>query len=377
MKEITLEGTYRQIGSQYGRAFMKEIKRFVFFTRLMAVAAEGEGRDLFRPKPRHIAAALLRARSFKRRYRQVGEEFTASIETYHPDAMQMFDGMSKATELDRRDIIFMNCMLEYALKCSDFVAVGSYTKDGLPLVAMNADESKAVQPYETTVHIKPDRGHAYTASCMAGMVLPNFGMNAQGLTLAGLQLFLENPGAEETRIPHLAKMSVINRAASVEEARDILAEIPPSGIGASMIVADAEKALVREDNSVVKHTEIIEDGYHCNGNFPLFVDLQPYVKIDKADDIDFFFAKNRHRKLQEFAQKHAGAIDLELLHALMSDHGSEEDDSLHKSVCVHPEHSRGIKTCSSLLASPAERMMRIYTGNPCENNFKEYAWPER
>lgn len=374
MKEITLEGSYHQIGAQYGRAFRKEIKRFVFFTRLMAAAAEGDDRDFFRPKPHHLAAALMKNAAFKKQYRRVGEEFVTNIERYHPDALEMFNGMAETTGIDRRDIVFMNCMLEYSLKCSDFVAVGRYTESGAPLVAMNSDESKDVQPYETTLRIKPDTGHAYTASFMAGMVMPNFGMNETGLALAGQILFLDNPGAENTRIPHLAKMSVINRAATVEEARDILAEVPPSGIGASMIVADSHQVLVREDNSVIKHTEVFDDGYHCNGNYPMFDELQPYVQIDKRADSDFFYAKNRHRKLQEFAANHAGSIDMERLHGLLSDHGTEDDDSLHKSICVHPEHTRGIKTCASFLASPAERTMRIYDGNPCENRYEQYTW---
>jgi hypothetical protein len=32
----------------------------------------------------------------------------------------------------------------------------------------------------------------------------------------------------------------------------------------------------------------------------MFAELQQYVKIDELDDIVFFFAKNRHRRIGEF-----------------------------------------------------------------------------
>ena len=60
MKEITLQGSFFEMGQQYGNHFKSEIKKMVFEVRLMAVASEGEGRDFFRPKIRHMAGGLLK-----------------------------------------------------------------------------------------------------------------------------------------------------------------------------------------------------------------------------------------------------------------------------------------------------------------------------
>jgi hypothetical protein len=45
MKEGTLSGTFYEMGQQNGSMFKGKIKSFLFLTRLMAVASEGDGRD--------------------------------------------------------------------------------------------------------------------------------------------------------------------------------------------------------------------------------------------------------------------------------------------------------------------------------------------
>ena len=61
-----------------------------------------------------------------------------------------------------------------------------------------------------------------------------------------------------------------------------------------------------------------------------------------------------------------------LFYKIISDHGSPEDDSVNKSVCVHPEHTKGIKTCASIILSPRDKTMKVFEGNPCKNNVKKY-----
>ena len=39
---------------------------------------------------------------------------------------------------------------------------------------------------------------------------------------------------------------------------------------------------------------------------------------------------------------------------------------------MHPKHTGGKQTCASMIADPAQRTMRIYTKNPCDNDLAEY-----
>ncbi len=373
MKEITLSGSFYEMGQQYGTLMKRTIKNFLFMTRLMAVASEGEGRDFFRPKYRHMLGGLFRMRKFKRKYRAVAEEFEVAIARYYPEILDMIKGIADSVGVDYRDVIFMNCMLEYSLKCSAFGATGSATEEGKPLIAMNADESKSVQKYYTTIHLKPDEGYAFTAVYMAGTIFPVFGMNEAGLALAGLALFLNNDAIDKIRLPSFLKLSVIHRCATVEEANALFGGIPASGIGTAIYVADAEKLLVQEENPLLKSSKIYENGSHYTANYPMSAELQPYVKIDELDDIVLFFAKNRHRRIGEFLTRRDGAFNEELFHQMLSDHGSAEDDSLNKSVCVHPENSKGIQTCASIVLSPRDKSMTVFEGNPCQNKSKKFS----
>jgi len=71
-------------------------------------------------------------------------------------------------------------------------------------------------------------------------------------------------------------------------------------------------------------------------------------------------------------KKNKGRIDESTFYNIISDHGSPEDDTVNKSVCVHSENTKGIKTCASIILSPADKKMKIFTGNPCKNIFKIY-----
>jgi hypothetical protein len=65
-------------------------------------------------------------------------------------------------------------------------------------------------------------------------------------------------------------------------------------------------------------------------------------------------------------------IDEGTFYNIISDHGSPEDNTENKSICVHPENTKGIKTCASIILSPANKKMKVFTGNPCKNIYKVY-----
>jgi hypothetical protein len=201
MKEITIQGSFFEMGQQYGTHFKSEIKKMVFEVRLMAVASEGEGRDFFRPKIRHMVGGLFKMKRYHKKYMEAATEFETNIEKYYPEILEMIKGISDSTKVDYKDIIFVNCLFEYSLKCSAFGATGNSTKEGKPLIAMNADEAKAIQKYYVTINLKPKNAYSFTAVYIAGLVFPVFGMNEHGLALASLVLFLDNDSLTKIRMP--------------------------------------------------------------------------------------------------------------------------------------------------------------------------------
>jgi hypothetical protein len=372
MKEINLEGSFYEMGQQYGNHFKSVIKKMIFEFKLMAVASEGEGRDFFRPKIRHMIWGLVKMKKYQKKYKEVASEFETNIEKYYPEILEMIKGISDTTKVDYKDLIFVNCLLEYSLKCSAFGATGASTKEGKPLIAMNADEGKAVQKYYVTINLKPENAYNFTAVFITGMIFPVFGMNEHGLALASLALFLDNDSLSKIRLPFFLKLSVIHNCKTVSEAKEVFDKIPPSGMGTATYIADSNQLLVQEESSILKKTVVYDNGTHHTANFPSSKELQEYVKLDKLDDIIFFYAKNRHRRIGDSLKKNEGQLDEELFYKIISDHGSPEDDSVNKSVCVHPENTKGIKTCASIILSPRDKTMKVFEGNPCKNKVKKY-----
>jgi len=372
MKEITLQGSFFEMGQQYGIQFKKLIKLMLFEVKLMAIAGEKEGRDFFRPKVHHMLTAILKIRKYRKVYREVATEFEENIEKYYPEILELIKGMADSTKIDYRDLIFVNCLVEYSLKCSAFGAAGTATKNGSPLIAMNADESKAIQKYYVNINMKPDHGYHFTATYIGGTIFPVFGMNEHGLSLASLLLFLDNEEMSKIRKPQFLKFSVLHKCKSVAEAKDLFDSIPAAGIGTATYVADSKQLLVQEENPVFKKTIVYDNGTHHTANFPQTEELQKFVKINKLDDISFFYAKDRHRRIGNILEKNTGNIDEDTFYNIISDHGSPEDDTINKSVCVHPKNTKGIKTCASIILSPGDKRMKIFDGNPCENNSKDF-----
>ena len=147
MKEITLQGSFFEMGQQYGYHFKSEIKKMLFEVRLMAIASEGKGRDFFRPKIRHMLGGSFKMKTYRKKYKEVATEFETNIEKYYPEILEMIKGISDTTKVDYKDIIFVNCLLEYSLKCSAFGAAGKSTKEGkrsknpLPILAREIEIS--------------------------------------------------------------------------------------------------------------------------------------------------------------------------------------------------------------------------------------------
>lgn len=372
MKEITLKGSFYEMGQQYGTQFKKQLKLMLFELKLMAISSEKKGRDFFRPKPQHMIASIFKMRKYRKIYHQVAAEFEVNIKKYYPEILELIKGMADSTNIDYRDLIFVNCMVEYSLKCSAFAATGDATTNGSPLIGMNADESKSIQKYYITINMEPYNGYRFTATYIGGTIFPVFGMNEHGLSFASMLLFLDNQEFSNLRKPQFLKFSVLHNCKSVAEAKELFESIPASGIGTATYVADSKQLLVQEENSALKQTIVYETGTHHTANFPKTNELQKFVKIDSLDDISFFFAKDRQRRIGNLFEKYMGCLDEDTFYSILSDHGSDEDDTLNKSVCVHPENTKGIKTCASIILNPAGKKMKIFTGNPCEGNVKKY-----
>jgi predicted choloylglycine hydrolase len=284
----------------------------------------------------------------------------------------MLEGMAEGARVNLDDLVFLNAGAEASLHCTAVAAAGNETATGEPVLAMNADEARGVERFEVVLDFHPESGYRYRVCAMAGVLYYNFGMNERGLTLISTFLFVKNESAAPARMPMLLYFSILNRCATVEEARELLESLPPTDVGTVVYVGDNEKFLRMEQNAMGREIEIVRDGLAWSVNFPTTPTLSPFSMLDEMNEADSLFARNRAARLDHLTATYRGAFDSEAMHTILSDHGQREDGTFMRSMCMHPKHAAGKQTCASMIALPRQRTMRFYDPNPCRDEMKEY-----
>jgi predicted choloylglycine hydrolase len=372
MKEFVLHGNYYEMGRQYGQHCRRNTKLFTKVVQVMVALAERPGAEIFTPQYRYLPLVLPHFFKNRRRYRVEAHKYVDNLNTYYPEGLEMLKGMADGARVDLGDLLFLNAAAEASLRCTALAATGNETATGEPILAMNADEAKGVERFEVVLDFQPDSGYRYQVCAMAGVLYYNFGMNEKGLVLMSTFLFLPNQSAEVSRVPMLLYFSILNRCATVDEAKELLESLPRCDVATVVHVGDAEKFLRIEQGPMGREIEIVEDGLRSNANFPMTQTLTPYSKIDEMDEASTLFARNRMGRLEQLSSTYRGAFDTEAMQAILSDHGDADDGTHMRSMCMHPKHTGGKQTCASIIALPRQRTFRLYGPNPCLNEVKEY-----
>jgi predicted choloylglycine hydrolase len=304
MREFVLRGSYYEMGRQYGEYCRRNIKLFTKLVQVMVALAERPGADIFTPKYRYLPLVLPGFFKNRGRYRVEANKYVDNIKTYYPEGLEMLEGMADGARVDFDDLLFLNAAAESSLRCTALAAAGDETATGEPILAMNSDEARGVERLEVVLDFRPDSGYRYQVCAMGGVLYYNFGMNEKGLVLMSTFLFLRNQPATTSRMPMLLYFSILNRCATVDEAKDLLESLPKCDVGTVVYVGDAEKFLRMETSPMDREIEVVEDGLRWNANFPTTQTLTPYSRIDEMDEASTLFARNRMRRLEHFSGRY-------------------------------------------------------------------------
>lgn len=376
MKEIVLTGSFREIGRHYGRECRGSIRIFSKMVQVMRALSERPGADFFTPKYRDLPLVLPSFFKNRRRYRVEARRYREILGTHYPESLDMLAGMAEGARVAFDDLLFLNAAADASLHCTAIAAAGSQSATGTPLLAMNADEARGVERFEAVLDVRPETGHRYVVCAMKGVLYFNFGMNDAGLAMAGTLLFVENDKGKMSRVPMLIYFSILNRCATVDEATEAIRSLPRTDVGLVLYFADRDRFVRVEQSAMGREIEVVEHGLRWNVNFPNTATMAPYSMLDEMDDADSLFACNRAKRLDYFSDRYRGGFDMNALHAILSDHGAAADGTHMRSMCMHPKHSGGKRTCASMIADPARQTMRIYAANPCAGDVAEYQLSE-
>ena len=371
MKELTLRGSFHEMGVQYGRACAKEIKTFAKMAYVMASLAHKPGSQPFNPNMWYILPTFLTYKKEKSKWQQQARAYEPLIKEHHPDALDFMRGIAAGTGLSYVDILSMNLASENMLTCSIWGASGTSTKENEPLIGMTADEEPATEKYELFLDYQPDHGYRYKVTAFTGWAGYNHGMNETGLAVASTLLFLKPPQEEQVRTPILVFLRILNTCATVEEAKAFFETLPDPAVGSVFYIADREKFMRVEGCPAGREYEIVENGSLGNTNLATTETVKPFDAIPILKQS--FNAKTRAKRMATLLREYDGRIDPEVMHRIASDHGEEGTDTWYRSMCQHPRFLRyNFKTLVAFVAQPRHKRFWIYEGNPCENRVKEY-----
>lgn len=371
-KELTLKGSFYEMGIEYGKVFKKEINSLSNLFYMGMTLSKKPGSLLFKPNKRYLLSTLLSYKKDKIKWQYSSREHQPFIDKYSPDSGEFMKGIAEGAGLHYIDILHLNVAMENMFTCSAWGASGTSTKTGEPFIGMNSDDEPALQKYCVVLDIQPDQGFRFRALTVAGWVFWGHAMNEKGLACALKVVFQIPQVRKQAGVPAVVLGMVLNTCSTVEEVKAFFKSVPNVATGFLFYFADSKKFMRVECCPEGRDYEIVENGIRGTTNMAQSDLVKPYnlfpVGVDQS-----FNAVPRQIRMNYLLKKYDGQIDRDIMHAVASDHGDKASDTHHRSICQHRKFLRyNFKTLSSFIAQPREKCFWIYEGNPCENKVKKY-----
>ena len=291
------------------------------------------------------------------------------IETeYREELKGIVDGLAaKGVKLDLWDMVAANAWLEldpYYVKwadknsgrptgehCSAFVATGSYTRDGKPVIAHNNwTDYMTGSRWNIIFDIAPERGNRFIMDGMPGLIhsADDFGINSAGImitetTISQFHGFDPNGVAEFVRA-----RKALQYSNSIDDFARIMKDGNNGGYANDWLVADRNTGEIASLELGLKHVNLWrkKDGYFAGSNYP----IDPALAKDETDfavDDPSNSANARHIRWDRLMAENKGRIDVALGQKFLGDHFdtfSNKVDPGERTLCGHIELSpRGSK----------------------------------
>lgn len=352
---VHLQGSPGEIGFQHGYLLAPEIADA---QRVISLELK---HDTSRDWP------FFRAAAEKALWPKVGPE-------YQQELKGIAAGLkANGVKLDLWDVVAMNAWLELpgyaswygkrhpesavrkpvpvAERCSAFVATGSYSRDGKPVIGHNAWTYYADgERWNVIFDIVPAAGHRIFMDGFPGLIhsADDFGVNAAGImitetTISGFS------GWDPNGTPEFARArKAMQYAASIDDFARLMQEGNNGGYANNWLVADRNTNEIASLELGLKNVNLLrtKDGYFVGSNFPVNEKL---IREETDFDVkDLSLSANARRvRWEQLMAEHKGKIDVELGQRFLSDHIDSltgKNDPNERTLCGHVDLSpRGMK----------------------------------
>jgi isopenicillin-N N-acyltransferase-like protein len=345
LKIVELKGSPIEIGRQYGEACPE-------ISRVFEVFREATGLE--------FKAALTTA-----------EKFIPYIQNYSPDIMEELKGIAEGSNLDLRQIIFINAWSEVSMMgftgCTSFAATGEATQDHELIMGQNYDAAASLEDLLVVLKISTSTGPRILALTQAGFMglisINSAGIGIDGNFLAHRQYLGKAPG-----VPQMVWLRKAQTCENIGRAFGAIASAKRAGIAVNTLLGGQEGDII-DIESTPDDLGILypEDDFITHSNHFYTERFKPF------DMIGTIFPDSivRSQRLLRLMRSKWGKLSASVMKGLLQDHNNfTESICRHVDPSVKPELQ--IKTVASVISSPREQKMYITWGNPCENEYNEY-----
>jgi Phospholipase B len=345
---VHLEGSPSDVGFQHGYLLAPEI-------------ADAQ---------RAIKLALTHESKDWQFFRSAGETvFWPHIEPeYRAELQGIVEGVNaKGVKLDLWDIVVMNAWLEldpYYLKwadghstrptgehCSAFVATGSYTKDGKPVIAHNNwTDYMTGSRWNIMFDIVPEHGNRFIMDGMPGLIhsADDFGINSAGIMITETTISQFHGFDPDGVAEFVRARKAMQYSKSIDDFARIMKDGNNGGYANDWLVADRNTGEIASLELGLKHVNLwrSKDGYFAGSNYPIDPDL-----AREETDFDVHDMSNsanaRHARWDQLMRENKGRIDVGFAQQFLADHYDSYEKKMipsERTLCGHIEMtSRGSK----------------------------------
>jgi len=399
---VRLQGSSGEIGFQHGYLLAPEI------TDALKVVQLTLQRDTKRDW------AFLRAAAESIFWPRVEEE-------YREELRGISEGLAaRGVKVDVTDVVVLNAFLELPYytdwldasksstapeRCSAFVATGSWTRGGQPVIAHNNWSGYLEgSRWNIIFDIRPEKGYRILMDGFPGLIHSgdDFGMNSAGIVITETTIS-QFRGFEPNGIPESVRArKAMQYATSIDDFVRIMADRNNGGYANTWLVADTKRNEIARLELGLKNVtlERTSNGCFVGANFPVNPKLageETSFRVDSPDE-----SRNvRRTRWEQLMPEFKGNIDVAVARRFMADHydayGRRADAPSERTLCGHVDLSpRGSRpwqepygpagTVQAKVADAAMvQGMEIWAamGHPCGQGFvaaeflrrhPEYGW---
>ncbi len=390
---VHLEGAPADLGYQHGYLLAPEIQDAQRVIELLLNHDTNQDWDFFRAAARDMLWPKVPAE-------------------YREELQGMSEGLAAhGVKLDTLDLTVMNAWMELSPywfkwrqaqqgktappvppeRCSAFVATGSYTRDGRPVLGHNLWSGYAEGArWRIVFDLHPKDGNRILMDGFPGLIHSgsDFGITSAGMMIAETTI-AHFSGFDPNGIPEFVRArKAMQYASSIDDFARIMEEGNNGGYANNWLVADRKTNEIASLELGLKNVTLqrTSDGYFVGANFPVNEKLMREETDFPAKDISES-ANARHARWDQLMDENKGQIDVIRAQKFLSDHFDtfeHKTDPDERTLCGHIDLSpRGAKpweppygpagTTQAKVADStmAEAMsLSASMGHPCGLGFK-------